>query len=151
MATTPIQDACRKVSSIQSDYVAEYEFDDGEHQTHYPTDFETLMIEDAIIGLLANEDFVAAFIEWMLLVHGEKHNEPECPICAAISTVDYKQRFDKAVLMYGKATNQRDELLGIARSVEAALAQGFLASEVLDENSPLRDALRVAIAQAESR
>lgn len=52
---------------------------------------------------------------------------------------------------YLDLAGHRDELLNIARSVETALAEGYPASEVLDENSPLRDALRAATAKAEAQ
>lgn len=40
------------------------------------------------------------------------------------------------------------ELLECAEAIELGLCNGFKAAEILDENSPIRDALRAAIAKA---
>jgi hypothetical protein len=60
-------DALAKIHAIQSEYLTEYEYDDGEHE-HTPTEAESIYIQDAINGLLGdnNEAFVKALIEWKL-------------------------------------------------------------------------------------
>ena len=42
---------------------------------------------------------------------------------------------------------QRDELAAVLRTIEKALSDQFVSSEILDENSPIRDAMRDALAK----
>jgi hypothetical protein len=50
--------------AVTDKYVKGYEWDAGEDGYHVPTESERILIEDAIAGLLADEDFVRTFNAW---------------------------------------------------------------------------------------
>lgn len=55
------------MAGVQAAYLKDYEFTDGETFEHSPSETELAMIEDAINGLLAESEFVAAFEAWRKL------------------------------------------------------------------------------------
>lgn len=59
--------ALEAVEKIETDYIRDYEWTDGESGFHIPTETERLLIEDAIAGLHADERFVAAWDAWRAL------------------------------------------------------------------------------------
>lgn len=63
-----ILEACQSLDRVVGDYLNDYEYDDGENCCHAPNETEHVLIHDAIAGLLADEKFVAAFVDWRLLV-----------------------------------------------------------------------------------
>lgn len=64
--------AAARMEALQDDYLAEYEFDDGENFSHSPTEFEQLLLNHAISGLLSDEAFLDALTDWRLLVRAMK-------------------------------------------------------------------------------
>lgn len=55
------------ISKFINDYVGGYEFEGG--GTYTPNDHERTLIEDAIRGLIANDEFAAMFAVLMVLIH----------------------------------------------------------------------------------
>ena len=53
-----------RVSEIENAFIEEYELDDGEHAPHRPSEFESLLITDAIAGLHADEAWADAYHAW---------------------------------------------------------------------------------------
>lgn len=75
--TTALVDASIKVDDIVAHYLEGYEYDDGENGHHVPTEEEQHLIFDAIMGLLADENFVEAFTAWCILVRQAQEHRAE--------------------------------------------------------------------------
>lgn len=63
-ARADIATLCDRMEAAQHDYAENYYLDDGEHAPHYPTEFESLLIVDALAGLLADEEWSEAYHAW---------------------------------------------------------------------------------------
>ncbi len=55
---------CQAWSRRENEYVDEYELDSGEGAPHSPSEFERLLIADAIAGLLSDDEFTEAYHAW---------------------------------------------------------------------------------------
>ena len=67
--------AALRIEALQADYLADYEYDDGEGGGHSPSELEQLLIEDAINGLLSSEGFIDALTDWRLIVRSVIAND----------------------------------------------------------------------------
>ncbi len=61
---------CDELERIEAGFVESYEFDDGNGGCYRPTEKERVLIADAIAGLMADEDWLAAFDAWRDAVRG---------------------------------------------------------------------------------
>lgn len=59
-----------QLEAVVSAYVADYEM--RTEPAYAPTEWERQVIEDAIQGLLADDEFIAAFNDWQAAVRGER-------------------------------------------------------------------------------
>lgn len=67
-------------NTVLQNYLDDYQFDDGESATHSPGEFESMLICDAVHGLLANEEFLRTFDDWRSAVKAVKSaTPPETP------------------------------------------------------------------------
>ncbi len=62
-----IKEACDKNDLAIDEYIGGYtlEADEG---SYTPTENESILIADAIYGLLADEEFIETFIKWQRLI-----------------------------------------------------------------------------------
>lgn len=72
----PVARAANKTLAIIDNYVAAYQYYDGESFRHIPSEAESAMIEDAVMGLLANGAFMDALVDQILLVRARKQEVP---------------------------------------------------------------------------
>lgn len=68
LARTPLADAADQLDGIVTEYVDTYECEQDNGATYVPTESERGLIEDAIMGLLADDAFLAALDHWRDLV-----------------------------------------------------------------------------------
>lgn len=64
---TPLMVACESVQTRLAAYLRDYEMSTDDGIDYQPTEFEAVMIEDAIQGLLADHEFLGALAGWLRL------------------------------------------------------------------------------------
>lgn len=75
------------MSAAENAFVESYELDDGEHAPHRPSDFESMLITDAIAGLLADEDWQEAYRAWDVARRAAGYQAPSVAAASAASLV----------------------------------------------------------------
>lgn len=68
--TNKISIAALAVQHTISSYVNDYEMQ-GDDGCHTPNEIELALIEDAINGLLVDDDFLKTFNTWQSMIHGK--------------------------------------------------------------------------------
>lgn len=74
---------CDANEKVVSEYINDYELDDGEHCPYAPNEAESALIADAIHGLLVDDEFVATFNAWQDVVRATRAIEAEVRTLAA--------------------------------------------------------------------
>ena len=71
-AKDAIKTALMRLEEVVREFLAIYEYGDGESFCITPSDDESALITDAVHGLLADDDFIEAFEHWRAQVRADK-------------------------------------------------------------------------------